>query len=367
MTETKEHGEVHAGSEQAAMIHEKRLRCLELRKAGWPYEQIAREEGYRSRAGAFRAVSRLLESMAEEPAECVRKIELERLSSLLTAIWPKASQGDLEAIDRVLAIHERICAITGIDGPSPPQPQAAPSATAAQQNVDQLLQEVLNEDTSTGAQAVSTGSTQARFAPSKSAPAKTAPSAPARSVEKPAAQAPKTKPKLALNGVVPDVPRKHWITLGVLSLALVVVWSLSSRGTPSAEQLTRTALNDPDKASRAEAAAALIMIQQPDPTDFLRQLAAKSRDAEVLIQALNGLSTRGDVSSLPLFFSALENPDGMVRAAAWTAVQKFYNGALPEGLEYQPDALPEERARVARRLKEIREQLLAKVPKDAKV
>ena len=130
MTEIEERtSEVHGGTEHAAMVHEKRLRCLELRKAGWSYEQIAREEGYRSRAGAFRAVSRLLESMAEEPAECVRKIELERLSSLLTAIWPKASQGDLETIDRVLAIHARICAITGIEGTSSGQPQAGPSET----------------------------------------------------------------------------------------------------------------------------------------------------------------------------------------------------------------------------------------------
>ena len=76
-------------------------------------------------------------------------------------------------------------------------------------------------------------------------PAKTAPAA-GRPVEKPAARpSRKTTPKLALNEALARVPRKYWITLGVLSLALAVVWGFSSRGAPSPEQLTAHGVDGP--------------------------------------------------------------------------------------------------------------------------
>jgi len=385
MTENEEKLAEHdLETDHAELVHEKRLRCLELRKAGCTYEEIATTVGFKGRTVAFRAVARLLETRAEEPTEFVRKIELERLNSLMTAIWQKARQGDLEAIDRALAIHQRICAITGIEGAFtrqfagqvanlpgerqvgnlPHELEIAPSEAPHGDRPDRLMQQLMEKPSGPEQDTTSAGAptrlASAKLAPPKSAPARGAPQ------EKPAAPLPKTKPKAADDEAAPRVSPRYWITLSVLALVLAAVWGIGSRGNPNPDQLARTALTDPDKAARVDAAAALTMVKQPDPTVLLRQLAEKSHDPEVLVHALNGLSGRGDNASLPMYIGALEHADAMVRAAAWAAVQKFYYNNVPEGLKYDVDAPPDERTRVARRLKEIRDELLAKLPKDAK-
>lgn len=93
--------------------------ALQLRKAGATYEEIGRALGM-TRTGAYRAVKRALdelnEKIAEDAAEVLR-LELERLDAMLLAVWPKAKQGHLGAIDRVLKIMERRSRLLGLDAP----------------------------------------------------------------------------------------------------------------------------------------------------------------------------------------------------------------------------------------------------------
>lgn len=91
------------------------LQALELRKAGATYEAIARQCGYASGSGAYRAVQRELHRMMQEPADDVRQLELARLDDLYRAMVPKALKGDTWSVDRCLKIMERRAALLNLD------------------------------------------------------------------------------------------------------------------------------------------------------------------------------------------------------------------------------------------------------------
>ncbi|MGH8965824.1 MAG: hypothetical protein ACRDXB_10920, partial [Actinomycetes bacterium] len=60
-------------------------RAAELRGRGNSYRAIASELGYQSPASAHEAVQRALAAIVEEPAQDVRRLELERLDTLYEA------------------------------------------------------------------------------------------------------------------------------------------------------------------------------------------------------------------------------------------------------------------------------------------
>jgi hypothetical protein len=114
--------------------------ALQLRRNGATYPQIAERLGL-STSGAHEAVKRALDRTLTEAAPDVRKLELERLDSLLvTALTVLArphplvqggrvvldQQGQplrddgptLAALDRVLKIQERRARLLGLDAPT---------------------------------------------------------------------------------------------------------------------------------------------------------------------------------------------------------------------------------------------------------
>jgi hypothetical protein len=114
--------------------------ALQLRRNGAGYAQIAERLGM-SVSGAYDAVKRALDRTTQEAAPDVRKLELERLDSLLvTALTVLArphplvqggrivldQQGQplrddgptLAALDRVLKIQERRARLLGLDAPT---------------------------------------------------------------------------------------------------------------------------------------------------------------------------------------------------------------------------------------------------------
>jgi hypothetical protein len=96
---------------------EKQSQALELRKAGATYDSIAQTIGYSSRAGAALAVEAALRKTLQEPADELRKLDLERLNTMLLAIWARARQGSLDDIDMVLKILARKAKLLGLDAP----------------------------------------------------------------------------------------------------------------------------------------------------------------------------------------------------------------------------------------------------------
>lgn len=97
---------------------ERARKALELRKAGYGFQIISEQLGYSDSSGAYRAVRRALMRTIQEPADEVRKLELERLDKILTALWPAAIAGKWLAIDRVLLIMERRARLLGLDAPT---------------------------------------------------------------------------------------------------------------------------------------------------------------------------------------------------------------------------------------------------------
>jgi hypothetical protein len=91
--------------------------ALELRKAGRTYDEIARMLDYSERSGAAKAVRRALAATVQEPADELRRLEVERLDSLLAAMWPLAMDGKLGAVDRVLSLMDRRAKLLGLDAP----------------------------------------------------------------------------------------------------------------------------------------------------------------------------------------------------------------------------------------------------------
>lgn len=83
---------------------------------GASYPEIAKTL-HISRATAIRYVKHGLKQLYQEPGEAVIKMELDRLDALMSAVWPAAMKGDLNALDRVLRIMERRARYLNLDSP----------------------------------------------------------------------------------------------------------------------------------------------------------------------------------------------------------------------------------------------------------
>jgi len=97
---------------------ERERRVLELRLAGMSFERIAREVGYNHGASARKALLRALEREQEEISKLARRLlyeDLMRLDRLLLTVWPRALQGDLEALREVRAIISQRAKLLGIE------------------------------------------------------------------------------------------------------------------------------------------------------------------------------------------------------------------------------------------------------------
>ena len=85
---------------------ERVVQAIELRKAGNTFVMIGNALGV-SGPRAYQMVTEGLRATLCEPAEELKKLEVERLDHMLTAIWPQAQNGDLNAQSGVLRLMER--------------------------------------------------------------------------------------------------------------------------------------------------------------------------------------------------------------------------------------------------------------------
>lgn len=93
--------------------------ALALRRAGNSYRLIA-EKLECSRSYAHKMVSEALEDAKAQVAahaDDLRSEEISRLDGMLSKLYPKAEEGDVQAIDRVLKIGERRARLLGLDAP----------------------------------------------------------------------------------------------------------------------------------------------------------------------------------------------------------------------------------------------------------
>ncbi len=105
--------------------------CLRLRMEGLSHRAIARELGV-APSTAYKRVQHALQDLnrgnAAQAAE-LRDLEILRLDELQEAVWEKAVDGDLHALDRVLAIMARRAKLLGIEAPvKTKEPEVDPAA-----------------------------------------------------------------------------------------------------------------------------------------------------------------------------------------------------------------------------------------------
>ena len=115
----------------------KQGQALELLLAGANYTQIALQLGYFDRGGAYRAVQAAMVKTLQPAADEVRRNNLERLTRLRLANWPKAISGDMKAIETELHLQEREARYLGLDT-QPTDEGAKAMALAAVQVVIQV-------------------------------------------------------------------------------------------------------------------------------------------------------------------------------------------------------------------------------------
>lgn len=94
---------------------ERETKALALWLGGATLTQIAAQLQWAGTSSAKRAVDRARYRLVGEPVEQARKDDLERLRRMLLPVFLKALAGDLEAIDRVLAILTRRAKLLGLD------------------------------------------------------------------------------------------------------------------------------------------------------------------------------------------------------------------------------------------------------------
>jgi hypothetical protein len=97
---------------------DRQVEALKLRRAGKSFADIAQRLGYASRSNAYTAVMHALRRTLQEPADEVRRLEIERLDGLLSGLWERAAAGHLPSVDRVLAIMDRRAKLLGLDAPT---------------------------------------------------------------------------------------------------------------------------------------------------------------------------------------------------------------------------------------------------------
>jgi DNA-binding CsgD family transcriptional regulator len=107
-------------STKRAKTAERKKQALARRIGGWTFAQIGEELGISTQAAYNLVKSALAETNAKtaEEAEILRRLELERLDTMRSAIWGLVLKGDVQAIDRALRISKRMSELTGIDAPA---------------------------------------------------------------------------------------------------------------------------------------------------------------------------------------------------------------------------------------------------------
>ena len=117
-------------SAHEAEMAEKARKAMEMRAAGATYTQIAKRLGYAGPGPVYGLIKRHIQKMSYEGVTEMRAVQLDRLHTMLMAVWPKVVDPNhpqtLQAMDRALSITDRITRMYGLDSP----PEEAGEETA---------------------------------------------------------------------------------------------------------------------------------------------------------------------------------------------------------------------------------------------
>lgn len=105
-------------SARRIMWAQQRARALEMRLGGASLQSIVVALGYANRTSVARALRLEMGRFSHPQAEELRELELGRLDAMLSAIWERCRNGELDAIDRALKISShRRSLVPGLEVP----------------------------------------------------------------------------------------------------------------------------------------------------------------------------------------------------------------------------------------------------------
>jgi hypothetical protein len=105
---------------ESEIIAERRMRALNLRKAGGSYRQIAQQLGVSLNTAWADVNAELLELREQTKADAaeVRDLELQRCDEMILGLWPAVRRGDPKAVSAAVRVSERRSKLLGLDAPS---------------------------------------------------------------------------------------------------------------------------------------------------------------------------------------------------------------------------------------------------------
>jgi hypothetical protein len=104
---------------QVEAIAERRVRALELRKAGGSYRQIAKALAIDTHTAWADVAAELadIRDQTVEQAHELRALELERLDGMTSGLWPRIQEGSAAAVSAGVRVSERRSRLLGLDEP----------------------------------------------------------------------------------------------------------------------------------------------------------------------------------------------------------------------------------------------------------
>ncbi len=124
---------------ELALQHRKKT-ALQLRLEGMTYTDIA-ESMSMSVSTVHGYVKDSISAITKEDAEALRDVEVARLDALQHAVWDRALDGELKAVDTALKIIDRRIRLLGLDMPQ--QVAMGPNDVDLDATVEKLRTEFL--------------------------------------------------------------------------------------------------------------------------------------------------------------------------------------------------------------------------------
>ncbi len=103
--------------DRMVLARQRDLKAIELRLAGYTFQQMAEQMGFKDHSQAYRCWARAMASQVAENVDELRQLEDARLDALWAPMFTKAKAGNHLAVDRCLMIMARRARLWGLDAP----------------------------------------------------------------------------------------------------------------------------------------------------------------------------------------------------------------------------------------------------------
>lgn len=96
---------------------DREVQVLELAKAGYTFQRIAKSVGYANSGSAYKAFQRALQKTIQPVADEYRALHLARHEHVIKANWEAMNRGDGEASRVIIAALKGIADLLGLNAP----------------------------------------------------------------------------------------------------------------------------------------------------------------------------------------------------------------------------------------------------------